>query len=216
MLINNIPDEGVIGGIFTAGLRHVSSFGQSSLWAVPRAARVGLRLADQPGCFRRSVRVGIHQRRRSGGRTAAPLACGCRGAESGLWIIPNQIMYKKLLLLLILPMVAWFGWESNKLFDTHTMSESLFYGLALAGIMGILWSQILKGIYKTEKLNAEQCRHLAVTLRSIGIGALIPVGLKIYGTVIPSWIVIIWGSIAIWLEILAMRILGKIRDETEE
>ncbi len=113
-------------------------------------------------------------------------------------------------------MVGWFGWESHKSLGSQTMLEWLVYGLALGVIIGILWTQILTGIYKTEKLNAEQCRHLAVTLRSIGIGALIPVGLKIYGSVIPTWIVILWGSIAVWLEILAMRILGNIRGETEK
>ena len=119
-------------------------------------------------------------------------------------------------------LVARAGWEAAD----HPIPEALLYGLVLAVVLSITWKQIIIGvteitrIQETEpkKLNAEQCRHLAVTLRTIGIGALIPLGLKIYGygSTIPTWIVVIWVSIAIWLEILAVRILGNNQDETEE
>ncbi len=62
------------------------------------------------------------------------------------------------------------------------------------------------------KLNNEQRKHLAVTLRTIGIGALIPVGLKIYGSVVPIQVVLLWGVFAVWAEILALKTLRGIQN----
>ena len=123
------------------------------------------------------------------------------------------------LMVILTILVARVGWEARLHQD---MPEALLYGLVFAVCVAFLFRQIcieVMGIQKAglrQRLNAEQCRHLAVTLRTIGIGALIPVGLKIYGSVTPTWIVVIWGLIAIWLETLAVRILGNIQGEAEE
>ncbi len=62
------------------------------------------------------------------------------------------------------------------------------------------------------ELNNEQRRHLAVTLRTIGIGALVPVGLQIYNSVASIQMVLLWSAFAVWAEILALGTLGGIQD----
>ena len=62
-------------------------------------------------------------------------------------------------------------------------------------------------------LNNEQRKHLATTLRNLGFGAFIPIGLKIYGSGINWPIVILWIIAGIWSELLALRILGDIKDD---
>ena len=63
------------------------------------------------------------------------------------------------------------------------------------------------------ELNNEQRKHLAITLRTTGIGALIPIGLKIYGAAIPIWTVVVWVAIAISFEFLAIRILKEVTND---
>ncbi len=62
-------------------------------------------------------------------------------------------------------------------------------------------------------LNDEQRKHLSTTLRNLGFGALIPVGLKIYGSGIEQSIVIIWCMSAFWLEVLALYILRGVQND---
>ncbi len=62
------------------------------------------------------------------------------------------------------------------------------------------------------ELNNEQRKHLAVTLRTIGIGALIPVGLQIYSSIVSIQGVLLWGFFAVWAEILALKTLKGIRN----
>lgn len=63
------------------------------------------------------------------------------------------------------------------------------------------------------QLNNEQRKHLAVTLRTIGIGALFPVGLRLYGTDIPVYVVVIWSLIAIGFEALALIFLRGVTND---
>ena len=62
-------------------------------------------------------------------------------------------------------------------------------------------------------LNNEQLKHLAVTARTVGLGALAPVALRLYGQDIEGLIVLIWTIIAIFLEWCAIRLLGYVHDD---